>query len=600
MIKKEKTIFQTNWADRIFFVLLFLYLLLFIFQGIDFTDEGFYGVFYQQIFKNPDVVRYNFMFWFSGIIGGAFLHVFPWSGLLGLRFAAALTTLFTMMISYHLLRKYIDPTRVKMGLLLAAVIISNDPKSLFYDNLSALFFVIMICLLFEGLRQNKPTRIFLCGVMLSVNAFTKITNITGFALAAAILYYAIICRAPLRTIIRQILLFIGGFALTSALFLLIMKRIGHLPVFLDCLSIVKEMGKSRENSHGLLKLIRLFRYEYSHALIYSLILLLVIVVSTSLINKLKIKTEFVPIIRLVMGGCFIVFFLFMIKGLFIKWYLLLIAITGLALIAAILIAINPRQRSEIRLLAFLGATMTLVLPFGSDFGLYAVGRYALWVSLPLALNYYLDIQSFYPENLFGALPDNRRTAFLSFFSIRAKQLREIFKWSFAGFFLSFLYFAITNTWSDSKDRSKMIYPVNNQFMRGVFTTRIKASSINELLAETSKYVKKDDYLLAYDEIPLVYCMTQTRPFMHNSWPRLYDRAVFSSILTEELNQKKILPVVIYQKVESLDNNWPSVNGDNTKEDINQPKNLCIRQFLEQYHYQLVWENLAFRIYRPVP
>jgi hypothetical protein len=598
MIKSKKSILPENRSELAFFGILFLYQLFFIFQGIDFTDEGFYSTFYQQIFKSPDSVQYNFMYWFSGILGGAWLHLFPWFGLLGLRVAGVLATTFTIILAHGLLKKYLRPAALKSGLLLATVIISNDPKSLFYDNLSALFFVSMICLLFEGLRENKPGRIFLCGVLLSVNTFTKLSNLADCALGGAILYHGFLYKVQVKQIFRQVLFFIAGFGAASAIFLLIMKLIGHLSIFLNCISLVREMGKSKENTHGLAKLIKLFRYEYSSSVLYAILFLLFILLGTSLLNKIKGGNTKGTVIRIFSLAALTGIFILLVKGTVINWYLLLRVITGLLLIASLIIALNPRYRTEIRLLAFMGAAMTLILPMGSDFGLYAVGRYALWIGLPIAIDYFMQIESFYPEDLFGSIPGKNRTEFFSFFSITAAQIRIICKWSITAFFLFFLFIAFTNTWNDSGDRTKMVYQVNNKFMSAVFTTQKKATAINELITEAAKYIKKDDYVLAYDEIPLFYSMTETRPFMHNSWTRLYDREVFKTELDRETEQKKIFPVVIYQKVESIKNNWPALDEDNSKEDINQPRNLYIRQYLEQNHYKLVWENVAFRIYIP--
>ena len=71
-----------NMNTKVFFLLLFLYQLIFIFQGIDFLDEGFTATFYQQFYNDPSSVEYNFMFWLSGLIGGTFACLFPDSGLI--------------------------------------------------------------------------------------------------------------------------------------------------------------------------------------------------------------------------------------------------------------------------------------------------------------------------------------------------------------------------------------------------------------------------------------------------------------------------------------------------------------------------------------
>ena len=79
--------FFEGMNDKLFFVLIIFVQVIFIFQGLDFADSGFDAVFYSRIFSDPSTVQYNFMFWFTGIIGGAWLKLFPGLGLLGLRLA---------------------------------------------------------------------------------------------------------------------------------------------------------------------------------------------------------------------------------------------------------------------------------------------------------------------------------------------------------------------------------------------------------------------------------------------------------------------------------------------------------------------------------
>ena len=77
--------FFEQMHERFFFVLVVLLQLVFIFQGLNFTDSGFAAVFYQRIFSDPSSVQYNFTYWLTGIIGGGWLQLFPGLGLLGLR-----------------------------------------------------------------------------------------------------------------------------------------------------------------------------------------------------------------------------------------------------------------------------------------------------------------------------------------------------------------------------------------------------------------------------------------------------------------------------------------------------------------------------------
>ena len=114
---------------KVFFLLLFLYQLIFIFQGIDFLDEGFTATFYQQFFNDPSSVEYNFMFWLSGLIGGTFTYLFPNTGLFGLRFLSILFTMSTILIVYNMLKPYLNKTNLKIGLLLVTLAFVITPRS---------------------------------------------------------------------------------------------------------------------------------------------------------------------------------------------------------------------------------------------------------------------------------------------------------------------------------------------------------------------------------------------------------------------------------------------------------------------------------------
>ena len=81
--------FFDGMNDKLFFVLIIFIQIIFIFQGLDFADAGFAADFYRRIFSDPSSVQYNFMYWFTGIIGGSWLKLFPGLGLIGLRIAGS-------------------------------------------------------------------------------------------------------------------------------------------------------------------------------------------------------------------------------------------------------------------------------------------------------------------------------------------------------------------------------------------------------------------------------------------------------------------------------------------------------------------------------
>src|SRR5258706_10863361 len=192
---------------RVFFFLLFLYQLIFIFQGVDLSDEGFYATFYQQIFKNPEATQYNFMFWFSGIVGGAFDYVFHGLGIWGMRLAGILVTTSTIIITYNLLKKYLNRGYLKLGLLMVLFFINNNLKEIHYNDLSALFNVLAILYLFTGLKEDKLWKIFLGGLFVSLCTFTRLPNILSLGIGIGIFYYVYTHKNSFKTQIEHALTF---------------------------------------------------------------------------------------------------------------------------------------------------------------------------------------------------------------------------------------------------------------------------------------------------------------------------------------------------------------------------------------------------------
>jgi len=159
-----------------------------------------------------------------------------------------------------------------------------------------------------------------------------------------------------------------------------------------------------------------------------------------------------------------------------------------------------------------------------------------------------------------------------------------------------LYHTYYYPYFDMSDRSSMYYSVDNKFVKGIFTTKERATSINELLKESGKYIKKNDYILAYDCIPMVHFLTETRPFMHNSWPWLYIPDAFLAELQIAVKNSNQFPVVILQKMSTLNSDWPQnqYNGF-PKSEPDFVRDSIINSFINENEYTKVWENNAFEI-----
>jgi hypothetical protein len=582
---------------KVFFLLLFLYQIVFIFQGLELSDQGFYATFYQQIFTNPEGTQYNFMFWFSGIVGGAYNYLFDWLGLWGIRLAGVLVTTSTIIITYNLLKKYLNTGYLKLGLVLVLLFINNNLKEIHYNDLSALFNILIISLLFNGLKENKPGKLFLAGLFVSLCAFTRLPNILSLGLGLGIFYYGYHAKNSFKVQIRQAFIFGGGFIFMTAIILGIMKQTGHLEIFLNSIKVLSSMGKEDvEGFYGPMVLIKNFIGAYSSSIKYTLFILIAITAGAFIVKLFKKQSFYrkwiVDIFKygIVLFSCFLV-----IKG-YINNEIVLYFFSGIIIITSVLI-IFTTANTDIKFLTLAGFFIFLTYPFSSSASLFSVGRYSLWLSFPIAINYLFNIR--YVDSLRVAGKTFRFGPLLSF---PETQLKEIRKFTIIVCAFACLYYTYYYPYFDNFDRRELRYAVNHKYLRGIYTSKQRARSINEFLEESAKYIKPGDIVLAYQSIPMFHYLTETKPYLRNSMPYFYDAGYFRDELDSTYAKTKMLPVAVQhlKKMGGKAGNWPDPPPfyDAPWYKINAPRDSVFNNFLKAHNYTKVWTNGMFEIFLP--
>lgn len=600
---------QKNYLDNIiektgtrtFFLIIFIYQLFFIFQGIDMADAGFYGSFYQQIFSSPETVQYGFMYWFSGIVGGLFLYIFPDAGMLGLRVLYVITTTATLIITYSLLKKYLKETHLKIGLLFVILFISNKPRELNYNTISYLLYITAAWCLFTGLTEKKLLRLFLSGLTIAFAAFTRLPNVLGMGLGIIILYYGFINGTPIKYRITQTLLFVFGFIFGTAIILLSMKLLGHLDIFINVIKLVFLMGKGDENAaqntYGIMNLLNQAFAPHLSSLKNTMFIFAVLAMAMLNLNLIKIRFPYLKLLVKFLKYFVIAVFLFFIIKDKTDETVILRLVTGTLLIFSFFIFATS-DNTKIKTLLLIGVFLMIVYPFGSSAGLFTVGVYTSWIIMPIVTDFIFNIRSVNNELRFV----NTNLNYSFTISISESQFTRIKNYGLLVCIFLCLFFDYYYPYFDRHERTKMHYSVNHKWLKGIYTSEDRAQRINELLKESSKYVQKDDFVLAYDCIPMFNYLTSTKPYMRNPWPYLYEPGMFKRELELAFNSNKTLPVVIYQKIKSIGSgsDWPSAGSANDKEweQTNKKRNDLINDFLAVNNYKEVWSNDVFRILTP--
>lgn len=579
---------------RLFIGLLFLYQVIFIFQGFDIADEGFHATFYQQLYSNPESVQYNFMFWLSGIAG----NLFSGFGLWFIRLGGVLVITSTVIVVYNLLKRYMHHGHLKLGLFLAVILLNNNRKTLYYDNLSLLFYVLIIFFLFAGLRDKKQWKFFVSGIFIALSIFTRPPNVMALGLGVVILYYGYLNKHSFKQVIIQLLFWAGGLVFAVVAQLAIMKLIGHYDLFINSLSLVFSMGTEEgARSYGVVNLIKNYYPPYSTGLIYTIIILLLVAFAVVVPAFIRSRSFLLSLIKWGIRYGLLAVVLAMIILDKEENILSLYLFTGLTSITGILILLSNADKN-IKTLMLAGCFIVAVYPFGSSAGLYTVGINTFWIAFPLAIDYLFNLQSLSSNTTFLG----KQSSYSLKLGITPEQLRQIRTYTLALLVFACLFHAYFYPYFDSKNRIKMHYSINNKYLKGIFTSEERAGSFNGLLTESARHIKPGDYVLAYDCMPMFHYVTETKPYIGNSWPYLYQKDVFKAELDKAYQKTGILPVVVRQTIKTTGSgsDWPTtpLKYDPEWEERNKGRNAFLDEFLATHHYKEVWTNGVFKILVP--
>ncbi len=557
------------------FGFLFLWQLIPSLQGLTLHDEGFYAVFYQQIFNDPESVQFNFMYWFSGIVGAAWFKLFPNAGLLGLRVAGILCTLATVILVYKLLKPYFKRGYLYTGIILAVMALNNEPKELHYNNLSALFYVASAYLIFKGLRDNRYWPFIAAGFLLAFNMFTRIPNLLGIGMTVIIIIHGIQSATPWKKIIVQCALIVASFVLGIAGIITWMKALGHWEIFLNASELLSRMGKSDEGLYNIFTLINMFIQNYVNSIRNFVILFLLLLLASSpgrwsLPAGIRLNlSKWMPVIRYVLLAAFAA----IIIGRFFSNFLQMYIQSGFCVISAVVI-LFARRDPNIITLTLLGLFIMVVYPLGSNDGILTAGMFSFWLIFPLCVAFWSE-----PNSAGMSLRLSEKDGSSNIVNLRIKEERMhlIKKWGTLFFILMCCVNYFYYPHFDKKNRIKLTHTVDHKYLRGIHTSEGRATAIQQTLEALEKVVKK-------------------------AWPWLYESSIFKEELQKAEKEKKQLPVVLTQKMITMGDGgyWPSplVHFNSETWPVNEKRNEALNDFLQRNKYNTAWENDYFKISIP--
>lgn len=555
--------------------------LLLIWQGLDFTDIGYSLTCYQQIFNDPSCIAYCLPNWMQYIIGGLWMKIFNSLGLMGINLGGVAITWLTVFFTYIILNKYIEKTILIWGVTIATIYSLGYINIIHYDNLSALFFIITIFFIMRYIETQKSIYIFSAGVAECLNTLIRLPNILGFIFIFAVIIFNYNNNKRLKKQALDIGLFCIGFFITLLLSLFIMKQMNYLYIFINGIHDLFKISSIKGNNHNGGILSSIFFSSNVNSIGYTSLTIIIIMILSIVLDKIKNKILYFTAYILILYV-----FYFSINFYIISF------IVGLSYFICSLYALNIiKSNFNFRLINFLGFLLILISPIGTTIG-QSITVYTSWITIPIIFYFIYN------------LIKNNNVIYLKIININRKRLFILSNKALKSFSILFIilvtFYVIKNvclfTYRDSSNRLMMTYNINNKYLKYTYTTKDRASTVNELLAELTKYVHKNDYLWAEGAMSTVYYATETKPFIFNPWDLSMEIPLNDAIKKAE-SKNLPPPIIVKQNVNTGDPNWPQYYCKWTDHcGINQNHNKIVNEFIEKYHYKLVWENTYFKIY----
>lgn len=535
-----------------------LYELLSVFYGFELCDSGYYMTFYENIFRAPASVEYNFMYYLSGVAGGAIMWIAPGMGMIGMRLVGVVNNLLIVWLLYKLFSRYIGVEYVIYGCLILFVSFIAMPMTFSYDLLTALLYVVATYLLINGMSDNSYWKVAISGAVIGLNVFTRLPNILGYSLILVAVFYTIYSKS-FKNLFKYISSYTLGFIAAIIAVLLFMKIMGHYEIFINCIRDLFSVAQSKTSdvSHGIKHLISIRISCYiliAKALVKLLIPLIIILLGRNIIKNR-------PLYWVVAVISYASIMAFSIRNdVNVSMYVL--CFIGLAYVLVV------PNKAIVKSIAIAGAIIAIITPMGSD-GLFNSGTIIFAVAAPIAMVFW------------GRHTQGRIVLLLIAVSCLANMYR-------AG-----AYF-------DAGSLAGKTATIHNSRVENIYTTQNRADVVNDILTGIKPFVKQGDVLFAYGSIPAINYMTGTIPFIGSSWPELLS---IEDLRLRLIGAKPPYPPILRQKFNTIGDEWGEPNeryifnsGVENTTIVNDKKSALVNQFIIVHKYKKAFENRYFILY----
>ena len=585
-IARNKAAERALWAAGI--VILILYPLRHAGLGVDLWDAGYN----YTNFEYPGLMYMDSMWYYSTWLAGqlgTFLTKLPFGGsMLGMNiYTGLLVSLIAVLSWVFAVKKLNAPAWIAFLGEILALSLCWAPSAILYNYLTYLLLLAGTLLLHQGLTTQRRGFLVAAGVALGVNVAVRFSNLPQAALIIAVWTYGWMGRKKFREILKDTGFCILGYVGAIAAYMLLMSALYGFSEYVQGIMRLFEMTETARDYAPSSMFTALFEtyYESAYWLKRYLVLgaaefVLIFILPRSWVKIKKALiiagTLIVTVWLIQKGYCYTDYHIY--ESVFDPCVTLLI----LMIVMSAYLLVRKSVSREEKLMAVIAVVTVLITSLGSNNAVYS------------SIN-----------NLFLVMP-----WFLGVLLKFIKERKEIWYFPFQCLLTATaclllvqgLRFGRTFVYEQATGGRNMDTVVSEvPVLRGIKTSREKAEALTGLYLHLQESGAADRECLLYGQIPGVAYYMELAPAM-NVWSDLRSYTYIN--MKDDLQQVRAeadagqeKPVIILNAglisyvEEKKQGDYP-FQGD---QDIQKMELICT--FMEEYGYEMTYENEKFAVYQ---
>lgn len=569
------------------FLATFFYFTIWIFQGFDTTDTGFFLIQQWEMAKG-NFVEHADLHWLSNYLASFWLRVINKPYLLWAKLGSVFFHALVTFLVFLTLERYFKEKR-RFFLVVFATATAIPGSFDVIGGFSGLFIILSIYTLNLLLNSRNPKRYIaystIFGIILGLLPFLRFPHLFFLTIPIFIWFYnryvdTVIDKQKTKYFISFTLI---GVTIAFVLSILLLHINGGLKVYLSEIQtrfingFIKNQEAFGKNTYTMKY--QIIRWIRDYALVILFISLLSNVFMLELLKlvraKIYSKTSFFKKALFASPFLFLLFVLAMIGKLWIvKTYIIPGFIFSTSFIYIFNYKNTDERISKLKMLLFIGVTVMVLTGLGSNiFARRFIG--GAWLALPISImllyeNFDVSRHSNYYIKGLSSIP-----FYLIIFLL--------------------LVLSVLNHSSPYRDgkRWNLTSSFESSYLKGIHTTKERRETVEAVLNKIEEYVQPREKILCVGKIPMLYYLTNTTPFLKELWPSYLPEKLFENELERKWNDTNYPKIVVVTKKSVSDSNWPNTDQVYL---ANTPAYNILMKYLTKFKYRVGWENEMFRIY----